>query len=186
MQLRGYEFVSLLEFDLQRLIEALDYPEIKQFVGDPAERYPARLERERQGESLTLVALREQELAGTVGIFGYPGYPAALQTATILTPSFFGTGLNRLARVMQWELASLLGRPIVASIDADNGRSLAATRKLHPGLSGCSVFEPWFPRQAVLFKLTEPPVGEPPLAVEEREALIALVYDLPLWKSLNR
>lgn len=182
VELRGYRFTRLLDSDLAELAAALDAPQVRRFVGDPHERYPARLAREEAGESLTIVAARDGLVAGTIGVFGYPGDPAVLQTATILAPAFFGSGLNKLGRVIQWQLGQVLGQPLVATIDVGNERSIAATRKLHPEITPEPVWEEWVPRQALLFRLTTPPVGVPLLDEAESERLAALAAGTPLWQ----
>lgn len=185
MILRGYRFDSLIDVDLESVIEALDHPEIHRFVGDPRQRYPARLERERNGESLTLVASQNGIVAGTAGVFWYPALEQTLQTATILSPPFFGTGLNALGRLIQWQSAQQLGLPLVATIDVDNGRSVRATEKLHPQVTPEKVWEQWMPRWAYLYRLTAPPEGVPPLDQAERELLSAATSSAPFVRHVT-
>lgn len=168
--LRGYQFELLTEPGLEPVISALDHPEIHRFVGDPRLRYPVRLERELNGESLTFVASCGRRVAGTAGVFWYPALERTLQTATILSPAFFGSSLNALGRLIQCQIATELQLPLVAIVDVDNARSVRATEKLHPHACPKKVWEQWMPRWAYLYRLGAPE-NVAPLGPAERETL---------------
>lgn len=186
MELRGYTMHHLLDVDLDAVVAALDHPEIHEFVGDTRPRYVARYEREHRGDSFTLAAEKDGVICGTVGVLGYPADPAVFQTATILAPRFFGTGLNKLARAVQWEIGIMTGRPLIATIHVDNGRSITATARLHPEASVEHVHEEWMPRDAAVFRLDRPPVGVAPLSPAELDELTAIVKRTPFSRFLVR
>jgi hypothetical protein len=178
--LRGYTIALLTDCDLSAVIEALDDERVTRWIGDLSISYPRRAARDQTATSLTLVFFDSDGAAGTVGLFDYPDSSGRLQTATILAPRLHGSGLNALAKAVQWQLGLLAGRELVASIDLANGRSRAAMRKFFPEVPTQEVEEPWMPRYAELFELVCPPTGVRPLNASEQTVLRNLVAETPL------
>jgi len=184
--LRGFELARLIDVAPDTVAAALDHPLVTRWVGCPYTRYRMRQARDLDGDSLTLVIYDSEGVAGTVGLLPYEGDPAYLETTTFLVPRRFGSGLNRTAKVIQWSLGLMFDRPLLASVNADNGRSRASMRKLYPQGSEQHVFEPWEPRQAVLFPIGGPPYGERSLDQDEQEAVRTLLGDHPALKRLKK
>jgi len=187
VQWAGYRWRTLVESDLTALALELDHPPITRWLCSrgPSEVFPnlqSRCAGDARGESMHLIPHLGGRPLGFAALRPYVGIPGRLQTAIYLSPRGWGTGLNRRCASLLWRIGhAMLGhRVLVASIDADNGRSLAARRKLEtcePDL----VFEPWFPRLAYLFELRGPPRESDPIGPAVERCFARLVEGLPIF-----
>jgi RimJ/RimL family protein N-acetyltransferase len=183
----GYRWQTLVESDVAALALELDHPPITRWLCSrgPTDVFPnlqSRSVGDAYGESLHLIPHLGGRPLGFAALRPYLGIPGRLQTSIYLCPRAWGTGLNRRCASLLWRIGhSMLGhRVLVASIDADNGRSLAARRKLEtcePDL----VFEPWYPRLAYLFELRGPPRESNAMPPTADRYFARLVEGLPIF-----
>src|SRR5262245_33429673 len=183
----GYGWQTLVESDLAALTLELDHPPITRWLCSrgPTEVFPnleSRSAGDAFGESLHLIPHLGGRPLGFAALRPYLGIPGRLQTAIYLSPRAWGTGLNRRSASLLWRIGpAMLGhRVLVASIDADNGRSLTARRKLETG-EPALVFEPWFPRLAYLFELRGPPRDSEPIPPAAERGFARLVEGFPIF-----
>jgi RimJ/RimL family protein N-acetyltransferase len=181
----GYRWQTLVESDVAALALELDHPPITRWLCSrgPTEVFPnlrSRSAGDALGESLHVIPHLGGRPLGFAALRPYLGIPGRLQTSIYLSPRAWGTGLNRRCASLLWRIghAMLRHRVLVASIDADNGRSLAARRKLAQGEPNL-VFEPWYPRLAYLFELRGPPRDAHPIGASTERRFARLTRTLP-------
>lgn len=134
---------------------------IARFLGmPPAESIAARVERDRSGESLHLVLIVDGAPAGWVGWLVYPPDRRCVETSTYLAPTWWRSGLNSCAKSLQWAAARVARLPLLASVNVENHRSIAAVERLWPFVEAQVVFEAHRPRTARLYRLEAPPATD--------------------------
>lgn len=94
---------------------------------------------------------------GFTGWLAYPPDPYVVQSTTYLTTSTHGSGVNVQTKMLLWQVAQCADVPLIASVHEDNGRSLAAVRKLWPDATARRCYEEHKSRWAVVTDLTDPP-----------------------------
>lgn len=113
-----------------------------------------------------LVAFDEEGYAlGWTGLVGN-------HTSTYLHPRAWGIGLNTACKGVLWHMGQQLGyEQLVASVDTDNLRSVAACRKTLAGSSEHQYFDAAHNRVSLDFTFTDLPVGAAAMTRPQQQAL---------------
>jgi RimJ/RimL family protein N-acetyltransferase len=189
MLLRGdVTFRLLIEEDLDAVVEALDTPEVAQFLcydDITSVRWAVcrRWRKDLAGEAITLVIRQAGRIVGWTGLLTIDGMPGELQTSTFLRPEVWGTGLNVLAKHVLWAATELLGRErLMFSIDSRNVRSQGALWKLFPEATVVWLAAPSEPGVDVVLAVTAGPQASGALLPTERRDLEGLLRRHPGWR----
>jgi hypothetical protein len=171
----GYRWTLLLDEHPEAVAGAIDCPQVQRFLcwdgeEDVRQAVLKRWRRDLGGEAITFVARRNACVVGWAGLLLSDEFGGVLQTSTFLHPSAWGTGLNVVAKHVQWAIAEHLGhRRMILEIAGDNARSQSAAWKLFPAarvllLAGASE-----PEAALVLEVGEPPGIRHPMTERQRQ-----------------
>lgn len=178
----------LIDTDLTGMEAALDVDGVRAVlcraggVATVAEAVAKRARSDRAGESLTFAAVADGRTVGWAGVLPCDDQDRAVQTSTFLHPSVWGSGVNRLAKSLQWETAQALGRYLAIIIDEDNPRSIAAAQKAFPRSTPSRIDGD--PVGATVFVVSEPPAEYVALNDNEHRSLEVELRGHPAWARL--
>lgn len=182
-----HDWGLLLDEDPREVAQAIDCPGVERFlcfdgVCDVRWAVARRWRRDLSGESITLVVRGGDRIMGWAGLLGTDDYPDILQTSTFLHPDAWGTGLNVVAKHVQWAVVRLLGHDrMLLEIASDNPRSQGAAWKLFPSARVRRLASPDEEGVDVVLEVREAPRAGSPPDDREAAALAGLLRRHPGW-----
>jgi hypothetical protein len=184
----GHTWSRLLDEDPRDVALGLDRPETERFLcwdgeTDVLGAVLKRWRRDLAGEAMTLVIRRRGAVVGWAGLLVSDTVPAILQTSTFLHPKVWGTGLNVLAKHVQWSMVDLLGRSsMLLEIAGDNARSQSAAWKLFPSARVRQLASPDEPEASLVMEVDQAPDAPDPLTSAQRRTLERMLRRHTGWR----
>jgi hypothetical protein len=188
----GYTWTPILDEDPRAIVDAIDTPEVEQFlcydgVTDVQWAVMNRWRKDLAAEAITFTIRDEARIVGWAGLLMTDEVPGALQTSTFLHPDAWGTGLNDRAKQLQWAMTRLLGHEtMLLCIAGSNTRSQAAAWKMFPSGRVLRLASVTDLELDVVIEVGEPPAATGALTGDELATLEALLERHPGWHVWRR